>query len=84
MGSRGLLRVVEWAPAMHDGRVGPLPSPPPDDDDRRRSLAGGSPGAEHPHPHRGSSDPDLLGLYVGTPLTERGSDYTFRPPDQQG
>ena len=27
-------------------------------------------------------DPDLLGLYVGTPLTERDSGYTFRPPDQ--
>ncbi|MCW2856422.1 MAG: hypothetical protein JWR52_2037 [Marmoricola sp.] len=25
---------------------------------------------------------DLLGLYVGTPLTERGSAYTFVPPDQ--
>jgi predicted Zn-dependent protease with MMP-like domain len=25
---------------------------------------------------------DLLGLYVGTPLTERGSDYTFFAPDQ--
>ena len=25
---------------------------------------------------------DLLGLYVGTPLTERDSGYTFRPPDQ--
>ena len=23
-----------------------------------------------------------LGLYVGTPLTERDSGYTFRPPDQ--
>lgn len=27
-------------------------------------------------------DPHLLGLYVGTPLTERGSNYTFYPPDQ--
>jgi predicted Zn-dependent protease with MMP-like domain len=27
-------------------------------------------------------DPELLGLYVGTPLTERDSGYTFRPPDQ--
>ena len=25
---------------------------------------------------------DLLGLYVGTPLTERDTSYTFRPPDQ--
>lgn len=25
---------------------------------------------------------DLLGLYVGTPLTERGGDYTFFAPDQ--
>ena len=24
----------------------------------------------------------VLGLYVGTPLTERDSNYTFRPPDQ--
>ena len=24
----------------------------------------------------------VLGLYVGTPLTERDSSYTFRPPDQ--
>jgi predicted Zn-dependent protease with MMP-like domain len=24
----------------------------------------------------------ILGLYVGTPLTERDSGYTFRPPDQ--
>ncbi|HET6154208.1 MAG TPA: metallopeptidase family protein [Marmoricola sp.] len=29
-----------------------------------------------------SGEEDLLGLYVGTPLTERGSDYTFRAPDQ--
>jgi predicted Zn-dependent protease with MMP-like domain len=29
-----------------------------------------------------ADDPDLLGLYVGTPLTERDSGYTFRPPDQ--
>jgi predicted Zn-dependent protease with MMP-like domain len=27
-------------------------------------------------------DPDLLGLYVGTPLTDRDSGYTFAPPDQ--
>lgn len=27
-------------------------------------------------------DPDLLGLYVGTPLTERDSTYTFFGPDQ--
>ena len=27
-------------------------------------------------------DPDLLGLYLGTPLTERDSGYTFHPPDQ--
>lgn len=24
----------------------------------------------------------VLGLYVGTPLTERDTNYTFRPPDQ--
>jgi predicted Zn-dependent protease with MMP-like domain len=24
----------------------------------------------------------MLGLYVGTPLTERDANYTFRPPDQ--
>ena len=24
----------------------------------------------------------IVGLYVGTPLTERDSNYTFRPPDQ--
>jgi predicted Zn-dependent protease with MMP-like domain len=29
-----------------------------------------------------TDDPDLLGLYVGTPLTERDTGYTFRPPDQ--
>ncbi|MFL6157769.1 MAG: metallopeptidase family protein [Marmoricola sp.] len=29
-----------------------------------------------------ADDPELLGLYVGTPLTERGSEYTFQPPDQ--
>jgi predicted Zn-dependent protease with MMP-like domain len=29
-----------------------------------------------------ADDPHLLGLYVGTPLTERDSGYTFRPPDQ--
>jgi predicted Zn-dependent protease with MMP-like domain len=27
-------------------------------------------------------EPDVLGLYVGTPLTERDGGYTFRPPDQ--
>lgn len=27
-------------------------------------------------------DPDLLGLYDGTPLTERDSGYTFRAPDR--
>ena len=27
-------------------------------------------------------EPDVLGLYVCTPLTERDSGYTFRPPDQ--
>lgn len=29
-----------------------------------------------------AEDPDLLGLYLGTPLTERDSGYTFRAPDQ--
>jgi predicted Zn-dependent protease with MMP-like domain len=29
-----------------------------------------------------ADDPELLGLYVGTPLTDRDSGYTFRPPDQ--
>lgn len=29
-----------------------------------------------------AEDPELLGLYVGTPLTERGSEYTFHAPDQ--
>jgi predicted Zn-dependent protease with MMP-like domain len=29
-----------------------------------------------------AEDPDLLGLYLGTPLTERDSGYTFAPPDQ--
>lgn len=29
-----------------------------------------------------ADDPDLLGLYVGTPLTERDSGYTFLVPDQ--
>jgi len=28
-----------------------------------------------------AAEPDLLGLYVGTPLTERDSGYTFAPPD---
>ena len=27
-------------------------------------------------------DPDLLGLYLGIPLTERDSTYTFSVPDQ--
>jgi len=27
-------------------------------------------------------EPGVLGLYVGTPLTERDTGYTFRPPDQ--
>jgi predicted Zn-dependent protease with MMP-like domain len=27
-------------------------------------------------------DPDLLGLYDGTPLTERGGDYTMALPDR--
>ena len=27
-------------------------------------------------------DPHLLGLYVGTPLTERDGGYTFREPDR--
>jgi predicted Zn-dependent protease with MMP-like domain len=29
-----------------------------------------------------SDDPHLLGLYVGVPLTERDSGYTFMPPDR--
>jgi predicted Zn-dependent protease with MMP-like domain len=29
-----------------------------------------------------SEDPHLLGLYHGTPLTERDSGYTFREPDR--
>lgn len=29
-----------------------------------------------------ADDPDLLGLYVGTPLTERDGSYTFFAPDQ--
>ena len=28
-----------------------------------------------------ADEPDLLGLYVGTPLTERDSGYTFQAPD---
>jgi predicted Zn-dependent protease with MMP-like domain len=32
-------------------------------------------------PPAGEPD-DLLGLYVGTPLTERDSGYTFQAPDQ--
>lgn len=34
---------------------------------------------DEPQPPEAS---DLLGLYVGTPLTERGGDYVFQPPDQ--
>ncbi|HEX7715764.1 MAG TPA: metallopeptidase family protein [Marmoricola sp.] len=33
---------------------------------------------DEPPPHEAG----VLGLYVGTPLTERDSGYTFRPPDQ--
>ena len=29
-----------------------------------------------------ADDPDLLGLYDGTPLTERGGDYTMALPDR--
>ena len=29
-----------------------------------------------------AGDPDLLGLYDGTPLTERGQDYTMALPDR--
>jgi len=29
-----------------------------------------------------AGDPDLLGLYVGTPLTERGPGYTMTLPDR--
>ncbi|HET8561734.1 MAG TPA: metallopeptidase family protein [Marmoricola sp.] len=29
-----------------------------------------------------ADDPHLLGLYDGTPLTERDSGYTFREPDR--
>ena len=29
-----------------------------------------------------ADDPDLLGLYDGTPLTERGGDYVMRLPDR--
>jgi predicted Zn-dependent protease with MMP-like domain len=32
---------------------------------------------DDPPPH----DPDLLGLYVGTPLTDRGDGYTMALPD---
>ncbi|QWC85955.1 metallopeptidase family protein [Nocardioidaceae bacterium] len=28
-----------------------------------------------------ADDPDLLGLYVGNALTDRGDTYTFQPPD---
>lgn len=56
--------VAERAAAMHDGQVGLLPPPPPDDDDRRRSLAGGSPGAEHPRRTDGFRNADLLGLRI--------------------
>jgi predicted Zn-dependent protease with MMP-like domain len=33
-------------------------------------------------PRPPEEDPGLLGLYVGTPLTERDSGYTFREPDR--
>ena len=33
---------------------------------------------DEPPPH----EHGVLGLYVGTPLTDRDSGYTFRPPDQ--
>jgi predicted Zn-dependent protease with MMP-like domain len=33
---------------------------------------------DEPPPH----ETGVLGLYLGTPLTERDSGYTFRPPDQ--
>src|SRR5690349_15119983 len=29
-----------------------------------------------------ADDPDLLGLYVGTPLTERDTSYSFVEPDR--
>ena len=29
-----------------------------------------------------ADEPDLLGVYDGVPLTERGSDYGFVPPDR--
>ena len=29
-----------------------------------------------------AGDPDLLGVYVGTPLTERGGGYTMALPDR--
>ncbi len=29
-----------------------------------------------------ASDPDLLGVYTGVPLTDRDSTYTFVPPDR--
>ena len=33
-------------------------------------------------PEPPADDPDLLGLYVGVPLTDRDSNYTFQPPDR--
>ena len=33
-------------------------------------------------PEPPAEDPHLLGLYDGVPLTERGSTYTFLPPDR--
>ena len=33
-------------------------------------------------PEPSAKNPHLLGLYVGTPLTERDSGYTFRTPDR--
>ncbi len=33
-------------------------------------------------PEPPADDPGLLGLYVGVPLTERDSSYTFLPPDR--
>jgi len=33
-------------------------------------------------PEPPAEEPDILGLYVGIPLTERDSGYTFRVPDR--
>jgi predicted Zn-dependent protease with MMP-like domain len=33
-------------------------------------------------PEPSSDDPDLLGVYVGVPLTDRDSNYTFVAPDR--